>query len=783
MKKIVLIAALILGSLAGSLAGFAQSRDAYRRTVVDSEGRPLDYFNVVVRDLPDSTYVSGEIGLNGRLELQRAFEGRKLVQIQCLGYEDHIYVEDFSHPSARASEAAADTIVMKTAVISVDAVVVSGRVPAVSTSRGKTVVRVAGSTLQHLPDVQDILRRAPGMQVDGGGLTVFGKGTPQVWLDGRESSYEELLLLQPSQIVSIEIDRNPSARYDASYASVVRVRSTRAQGVTSGQISNGSYFGRRFSNSTGAQLQVASEKWINYFSYQYSDSNSHYYTWDTEAIHLPEAPIADSIYSDDTNRIRQHSILYGSTFDITPRHQLLWQYSGTFRKSNSLSLQQERIFQSGDTRRMDADSHSDSNRQSHSANLGYRFSIDSMRTLNITADYARSMPKSYATIAQRYLESGDEDMITIGNRSTADIFSVKAEYSMPLFGAELLTGLRYGHIDSRNTTDYDDQRTTTLLKSDNAAAYATLAGEYTKWGWEAGLRGEFMNDNVRVDGATLREGWENNLFPSLEFYTSELSRIVDLSLSYTSRISRPSVGQLNPSASYINSVVTSYGNPLLRSTISHNVEFAATLWSNLTLSLGANYEIDPSIDSGELSEDGGSIVFKPLNVPRSRYFLVDATYNNSWGKFSMTLDGGIEFPRTEIPYLGETIVVGRPSWYASIDADVRIAPNTSLTGGFEYYGRSYYLMTMMEPANNLTAGITQYLFDRRLQLSLSGYDLLRGGAGSGGNGWRDRYGFYETSQRSSADRRHVRISVRFLFNKHSDRYRQRGGSEESNRVN
>jgi hypothetical protein len=269
----------------------------------------------------------------------------------------------------------------------------------------------------------------------------------------------------------------------------------------------------------------------------------------------------------------------------------------------------------------------------------------------------------------------------------------------------------------------------------------------------------------------------------VNIFTTDLTKALDLSLSYTSRIERPSVSQLNPSASYINSVVTGYGNPLLSSTVSHDVELGATLWKNLSLTLGANYDINPSINAGELDDDGDAIRFIYLNVPRSRTLLADATYNNSWGIFSLTLNGGVEFSRAEIPYLGATTVVGKPSWYASIDTDIKLAKNTSLTAGFQYYSRSYALMTEMEPANNLTVGITQYMFDRRLQLSLSGYDLLRGGAGSGGNGWRDRYGFYETSQRNSYDTRRVRFSVRWLLGGHKAKYREQERSEEYNRIN
>ena len=773
MKILIFTAAALLCVA----AGFAQSTNVYRRTVVDEQARPLDYFNAIIQNPADSTYLKGDAFFGGKLELQHDFAGPKRVLIQSLGYEDLSFIEDF------AALAAPDTLVMKMAVTGIDAVTVTGRVPAVSTAKGKTLGRVAGSMLQTLPEVGDILRRAPGVRVSDGGITVFGKGTPQVFIDGRESSYAELQMLQPQQIVSIEVDSNPSARYDASYASVVRVKTTKAREGISGQIANHSYQGRRYINSTTAQLQIARKNWVNLFSYSYTDQTTRNYSWDTEAIHLSSNPLSDSIYSDDLSRSRLHSVLWGSTLDITPRHQLSWQYRGTSSSSDSRNHQRERLFESGNLQNIDAHNTTKGNRSSHSANARYRFAIDSVRTLVVTADWARSTPRSRETVSQHYIESGERGTISIDNRSLADVFSAKAEYSSPLWGANLLLGARYGHIDSHTTSIYNDKTTVTLLRNDNIAAYTTLGRDYTKWGWSAGLRGEFLNDDIRVADKPLRKGWQNNLFPSVEFYTSELSKNLDLSLSYTSRISRPSVSQLNPSASYVNSVVTGYGNPLLLSTVRHNLEFGATLWKNLTLTLGANYETNPSINAGELDEKGDAIIFTWLNVPRSRVYTIEAAYNNTWGPVSLTLDGGVEFPRTEIPYLGEETIVGRPSFAVSINTDVKLAKNTSFTAGFDYYGRSYALMTVMEPANNLTAGITQYLFDRRLQLSLYGYDLLRGGVGSGGNGWRDRYGFYEVSQYASYDTRRVRFSVRWLFNNHKAKYRERARSEEFNRVN
>ncbi|MDE7076970.1 MAG: outer membrane beta-barrel protein, partial [Alistipes sp.] len=171
-------------------------------------------------------------------------------------------------------------------------------------------------------------------------------------------------------------------------------------------------------------------------------------------------------------------------------------------------------------------------------------------------------------------------------------------------------------------------------------------------------------------------------------------------------------------------------------------------------------------------------LFQPVNVDRSRFSTVDLTYSDRWGRFSLTLDAGMEFSRARIPYMDGTIAVGRPAWYAGADCDLEIGKNTFLTCGFRYYGRSYELMTTFEAKNNLSAGITQYCFGRRLQFSLTCNDLLRGMT----DRWFDLYGYYATSQDADRDRRYVRLAVRWLFNGHKQRYAQAGPSAEAQRV-
>lgn len=771
MKRVFLFfAAIFLGG--GALA---QSDVAFRRVVVDAGGRPMDYFNVLILEPADSALLFGEACFGGRLEVPNPpGEGAKIVSLRSLGFRDLSFVEDFARP------ASPDTLVMTAAALAIGDVVVTAAAPAVSVSAGRTVVQVAGSALQHAAEIADILRRAPGLEADDSKITVLGKGEPLVFIDDRRSSYAELQQLQPSQIVSIEIDRNPSARYEAAYKSVLRVRTKRARAGVSGQLSNIAWFTRRFSDAAGAQVQIAGEKWVNYLSYSYYDAANRDFVENTNAILLSGSELSDSVHTERNYTQRVHSLLYGSTLDLSPRHRLSWQYAGQFREGsfrNAIQERERRPETSADYLESHESQHS--RRPSHAAHLGYRFAIDSARVWRVEADYTHVRPESDQTVLQFRPASERTDRLDLGNRSQAGVFAARSEFAAPLLGADLLVGVHYGRIDSKTFSTYGASSTDTRLASDNLSLYATLGREYDRWGWQAGLRGEFQNDRVRVDGLSLRDGWENKCFPSLLLHTTpELVRGFDFSLSYTSRVGRPSVSDLDPSALYVNNMVTERGNPLLRSSVTHSLGFSASFRQRLTLRVDVEFRVNPKLETGVLDDDGQGILFQPVNIARSRFGTVDLVYSNRWGRFSMTLDAGMEFSHARIPYMEGTITVGKPAWYASADCDLEIGRNTSLTCGFRYWGRNYELMTTLESTNNLTAGITQYCFDRRLQLSLSGHDLLRGMSDC----WFDRYGWYLTTQRSRRDYRYVRFSVRWFFNGHKQRYVEAGESDEASRI-
>src|SRR5258708_37454505 len=115
---------------------------------------------------------------------------------------------------------------------SLKAVTVKGRKPPVEVKADRTIVNVEGSINAVGQDALDLLRKSPGIMVDkDNNISLSGKNGIKTYIDGRQVPLngtdlaDYLKTLQSSEIESIEIISNPSAKYDAAgNAGIINIR-------------------------------------------------------------------------------------------------------------------------------------------------------------------------------------------------------------------------------------------------------------------------------------------------------------------------------------------------------------------------------------------------------------------------------------------------------------------------------------------------------------------------------------------------------------------------------
>ena len=194
--------------------------------VVDMNGEPLPFVNVVLLSLPDSTFAQGAMTDGQGLFRIVTNQDTGLLKLSSIGYEtQYIIIGGENHPNNLTIEMKEDAEMLKE-------VVVKGQLPKTLVKGDAMRTTVAGTILEKAGTVSDMLNQVPSLEAErDGGVKVLGRGDAEVYINGRRvQDMKELSRLRADQIQHVEVVNNPGARYAASTRAVVRLTLKKAQG-------------------------------------------------------------------------------------------------------------------------------------------------------------------------------------------------------------------------------------------------------------------------------------------------------------------------------------------------------------------------------------------------------------------------------------------------------------------------------------------------------------------------------------------------------------------------
>ena len=207
MKNLRFILIGMVCLLGTGIMTFAQNN---KGQLVDDEGRPIPYVNIVLLSMPDSAFVSGTMSdEKGMFELP---QGRNdlIVRFSSVGYLPLC-------KNSRDTDFSVVRLLPDKDQYKLDEVVVTARMPMVKNKGSKSTIRVQNTMLSQLGDASMMLANTPGLHKGQNGIEVNGLGEPIYIVDGREVNMKEsVLLLRADQIKEIEIDRTPSIEYSST---------------------------------------------------------------------------------------------------------------------------------------------------------------------------------------------------------------------------------------------------------------------------------------------------------------------------------------------------------------------------------------------------------------------------------------------------------------------------------------------------------------------------------------------------------------------------------------
>jgi outer membrane receptor protein involved in Fe transport len=741
--------------------------------VLDINLQKVDYFNITLL-IKDSLLIESGTFIDGYFEFDVLRNQSYIIRIS-----SNNAAKDLNF----AADATLDLGKIILDIIILEEAIVTPNKKLFRQEKGKLIVDVQGSSLSSAGSLIEAMKKSPGLIVDSqNNINVFGKGSPLILIDGKEIiSKEELEALQSSDIDKIEIDRNPSAQYSASGHAVVSIKTKRIKkDLLSILLYDNFTISRRSGNIVGLQLNNKRGKLKNLISYSYGRQNYKDYSGAYETRMYQNYTIENNSNIISNYGYNVHRLFTGNEYSLSG-HRIGLQFTGYWNDTDSYTATDQIISK---TNERDADRSINQNKSTidnlYDANLIYQLNPDSSNTLSAIFSYAYKNKNTENIIR----ESGY--ISNIKNMNKYNIYSAKIDYKFNLKNIiSASVGIRYANVKNKGNSksvdggsgllNYDEEND---IDDKIAAAYMQFEKEYGAFSISGGLRVEHTNSKIKSNELKIDTSY-NNLFLSLSI-ALDLSENIGMNVSYSRRIRRPLFAEINPNIIYFDSLSYGAGNSFLLPEYSNNVELSADLF-DFTFSAAYTLKNDIIVNTAINDKDNQDIiVYTYNNINKGHIVSAGITYSKSFKFYSGSIEGYVDKPYVKVPYLEETIIRKQATWYFNFRNEVKIFKNFDFNLDFQYNSAGDDGITHYNSYYNLSAGMNLFLFNRKLQLSLTANDLLNKYEP---NSWEDRYRTIVSGMRSDQDYKWFRFGIRYNFNNFKSSISKRSSnSEEINRL-
>ena len=752
-----------------SVTTFAQGK--ITGTVFDENAAPIPFANIVLM-AQDSSFIDGTItDIDGKFSIDK-IANTKFLTVSCLGYETKVF----------GIEESLEQVVLKQSDLQLDEITVSARRQLTQIKNGAMVTTVENSLLSKEGNAEDVLKKLPGVGKRGNEIEVFGRGTPEIYINNRKIHDEnELMQLNSENIKNVRVIKNPGAKYSAESKAVILITTIDSVGEgISFDIKNGNKFGRYYSSDNLVDINYRKNKFDIFanFSADYSKQQT---GADTRQI-----TFVDTIW-----RLDSRSSAISKDFGLTAKggfnYQIdennsvgaFYQYDVADNKYNGNSYMN--VLSNGlfyDNSVLTSDAHDKTNPK-NSVNLYYNGLIGNVG-IDFNVDYMSSKKDVFTDGKENGRTFGFRP-ITSNSKSSRQLVAEKLVLSVPLWSGNLDFGNEYTNSQSKETYSnlegYIADSDIKVNENNNAifAEYSLEIGDATEL--TAGLRYENIGFGYFIFGEKSASKTYNEFFPSFSFSTSLGD--VDLSLSYSGKTSRPAYYQLSSNVTYEDRYSYSSGNPMLKPSKSNDFELMAIyqfFYFQGTFSIVKNPVLNYSTVYGN-DHKIKLITFENFDKINTYQLILGS--QPSVGIWSSTFNVGIMGQDFTIDYQNQKQKMNSPIALVQFYNSFELPKDFLLSLDFDYMGKGNYENVEMKPTFNVDFSIQKSFFDDAFSVKLAVEDIFEKS--------QQKLCYYNDDifirQNDLAETRFVSLTLKYRFNPAKSKYKGTGaGNDEKQRM-
>ncbi|MCB0478451.1 MAG: TonB-dependent receptor [Crocinitomicaceae bacterium] len=721
-------------SLLFSTLSFSQY--AIKGQIFNASDSLVPFSNVIVLNPVDSSIVKGSISNDGNFTIENLDLDSGLLKITAIGFESLFQV--FERPNGKEMDLGRLTL-KNSELKGVDIVATRP----IFTSKGDRIeVDVENSSLSNQGSAFEVLRSSPKIMIGSNdNITVIGKGTPMIYIDNQPINSIEILKALPStEIRSIEIIENPSAKYDASGSAVILIN-TKKQNLNGYQINllNNTKMGRKVSNYSSISADYKKGKFGIQGFYGFFFGRN----WNKNDIGRNVYYPSDTITMDnDVHTVKHykgnHSYKLSLFYNPDSVSNINIKYNGYYRDVHQ-SVDNTNILQSNNFGQT----------LIYSRTEGEFKSFGNTVQLNYSRDLDTSGSVIYTGVQYSQYRGNNQDSISENNdfqfpnrlnlnNSDINFASGKLDYEKKWNkGWALDLGAKYTYVFNKGDSKFSDidqfgnPIAGTVFDDDFNYNEHILAGyvEGSKTWEKVFLRLGVRTEWARTKGSSkqyneaIADTGYINFFPSF-LMTWDFAKNWKMNLNYNRRINRPSFQDMTPYVDYVDSLSAFVGNPHLRPSYAHEAEMSIVYREFASLELGYTYtqnaitlfvEKDTATNAFRAQERNINNM-QSLNVGLNLPYQLKwwTTYNGFGMNYNISefqLDNGLVSPKKPMFYVYLYNKLAIPKVF---DFEITyIYHSSGIQGIFEFI-----------PSHNLMVSFSRKFLNDQLQIRISGSDLL-----------------------------------------------------------
>lgn len=640
----------------------------------------------------------------------------------------------------------------------------------------RLIFNVEASIASQGMDATETLANVPMLKVDEnmGSISITGKSTVSVMINGRMLNLSGTALLnylksiRSENISKIEVITTPPSKYEAQGNSgIINIILKKNPNLGfSGNI-NTNLIQRSYSGfSSNGSLNYQTEKFSSSLKLTYYDSAKR--TDENYTILGASQNYSNSIRKDMWKELTPTLNL---SYKISKNAEIGMEYIYAHQKSGmDIVNTTKNIASNLDEENLLTNTFHREKLPAHTLSAYYDLKLDSLgKKLSIAGNFYKNNSDTEVNFST--FKSSDQSVQDVKTTSliSPQIFSVQADLELPFSFGTIETGMKFNQFKNTSDIKYFNltagQYVPDLLKAnlfryqeENYAGYFSFAKTFGEhWETKAGIRYE----NTKAESTTPYSNSHNKYnygqwFPSAYVSYKEDKNV--FSFSYSRRINRPSMSNLNPFRWYENPYSYSSGNPLLTPAYINNLELGYTFNNKFSTSI---YYLRMKNGFGQISYiDELSQISTYLNYYNNNFWGLNASYTDTFFKFweaSISMNTSLQ---NSSVFNIEAKTKKGSSFSYSINNTFTLNKNKTLVFFLNYSHSLAYknVNSYFQAFPELTSGLKVSLMEKKLQINATVTNIFA-------QRYRGELYFSDNTQYMNNywDGRSFRLSVNYTF--------------------